>query len=109
MGHDLDPDPGALSSGVRTFFVFLNLPKHLELRAGNLPLLEPGTVLDMDVTVRDPKGPERAWKVQGPHRVVRRLLRFSQKAGSKSGLSQYLELETSDPAVGPSKPGGGGP
>jgi hypothetical protein len=76
---------------VRTFFVFLDLPEHVEFRAGDLPLLREGDLLDFDLRIKPPKGKEVS--VSGQHAVNKRILRFSNSKASSSGLTQYLELE----------------
>lgn len=78
---------------VRTFFVFLDLPKHIEYRAQSMPLLPEGTVLRLDRTVlRDPSDRRKVRVVEGEHRVMNRRLVYS----TTSGLLQYLELSPKD-------------
>jgi len=79
--------------GVRTFLVFLDLPKHIEFRTGGFPLLETGTVVDFDLTVKDPQSTRKPRELKGPYRVKRRVLKFSTGRASKSGFSQFLEME----------------
>jgi hypothetical protein len=89
------------SSSLRTFLVFLDLPKHVEFRMEGWPLLEEGTVVDFDVHVKDPSGGRKPREVVGPYRVKRRVLRFETERPSRRGLSQYLEMEPSGPAEPP--------
>jgi hypothetical protein len=79
--------------GVRTFLVFLDLPKHVEFRTDGFPLLEEGTVVDFDLTVKDPQSTRKPRELKGPYRVKRRVLKFSSGRASKSGFSQYLEFD----------------
>lgn len=79
--------------GVRTFLVFLDLPKHVEFRTDGFPLLGEGDVVDFDLTVKDPQSARKPRELKGPYRVKRRVLKFSSGRASKSGFSQYLELD----------------
>lgn len=81
--------------GIRTFLVFLDLPKHLEFRAGNFPLLETGIEINLDVTLKDPHDKHKQRVLKGPYRIHRRVLKYSTHSGSKLGFSQYLEIEPS--------------
>ncbi len=75
--------------------MFLDLPKHLEVLAGPLPLLTVGLIIGFDMEVLDPsrvgKG-WKGWKVMGEYRVQRTLVKYSSAHGSRMGMSQYLEL-----------------
>lgn len=86
--------PGALGS-LRTFLVFLDLPKHVEFRVEGWPLLDEGTVVDFDLQVKDSPSARKPRDVIGPYRVKRRVLRFVTGRPSRQGLSQYLEMEPS--------------
>jgi hypothetical protein len=86
--------PGAVSA-LRTFLVFLDLPKHVEFRVEGWPLLEEGTVVNFDLQVKERPDSRKPRDVVGPYRVKRRVLRFSTGRPSRSGLSQYLEMEPS--------------
>lgn len=94
-------DVGSPSPGVRTFLVFLDLPKHVEFRAGGFPLLEVGAEVDFDLTVKDPKSLGKPREVKGLYRVKRRVLKYSTGRASKSGFSQYLEFEPSEEGLPP--------
>lgn len=79
----------ASGGSVRTFFVFTDLPKHIEYRVHPMPLLPEGTVLRIDrIPLRDPADRRRVRIVEGEHRVMNRRLVYS----TSSGLLQYLEL-----------------
>lgn len=84
--------PGA-SGSLRTFLVFLDLPKHVEFRVEGWPLLDEGTVVDFDLRVKDSPSARKLRDVIGPYRVKRRILRFVTGRPSRQGLSQYLEME----------------
>jgi hypothetical protein len=79
-------------NGVRTFLIFLDLPRHVEFRTDGFPVLEEGAVVDFDLTVHDPKGVGKPRELKGPYRVKRRVLKFST-GRAKGGFSQYLELD----------------
>lgn len=81
------------SSGlIRTFYVFLNIPNHVEFRAQNMPLLSEGAVIELDISLKNPRNPQKTKRIQGPYKVEKHLLRHSDKRVSRSGVSQYLEL-----------------
>ena len=73
-----------------TYFVFLNLSQHVEIRVDDIPLLSEGTEIDFDLMVRSPRSSSATKRVFGIHKVHRRLLKFG---GKNSGLVQYLEFE----------------
>ncbi len=80
----------ASGGGVRTFFVFTDLPKHVEYRVHPMPLLPEGTILRIDrIPLKDPKDPRRIRVVEGEYCVMNRRLVYSSVM---SGLLQYLEL-----------------
>lgn len=91
---ETSPSGQAGSGVVRTVFVFLDLPVHLEFRALQMPLVPEGLVIEFDdMKIRDPAGrPGREWTIQGPHRVARRKCVYSSRRPSLSGLTQYLEM-----------------
>ena len=82
--------PGALApvNDFATFFVFLDLPKHVEFRASSVPLLNVGDEVEFDLTIRSLKDPKRSIPISGLHRVERRFLKFG---GKRPGFSQYIE------------------
>jgi len=80
------------SSSVRTFFVFIDLPQHIEFRAGEMPLISKGTELELDMALRNPRNPKKVKRIQGVHNVVRSVLKYSSTRPPMMGLSQYLEL-----------------
>jgi len=82
---------GASDGRVRTVFVFLDLPRHVEYRMGELPILSKGTVVEFDVSLRSPSDVKRVRKVSGPYSVVRQVLKYSTSRVGLMGLTQYLE------------------
>jgi hypothetical protein len=80
------------SDKVRTYFLFLDLSKHVEYRVSDMPLLEEGTVIEFDTPIKDLYDPKRSVRIQGPHRLKRRVLKYSTSK-TREGLTQYLEWE----------------
>lgn len=81
------------SGKVRTVFIFLDLPKHIEFRAGELPLMSEGTEIVFNAVIKNPQDPRRQRKIEGPYRVTRRILKYETGRASLLGLTQYLELD----------------
>ena len=75
--------------------VFLDLPIHYEFRVSDIPLLPEGTVIEFNLTLKDPRS-RRQREVMGPYKVVRQKLVYNTARASSSGLSQYLELSKDD-------------
>lgn len=80
-------------SSVRTVFIFRDLPVHMEFRAGQLPILPLGTVLEFDLVLKDPKDKRRSRHITGPYGVASRKLAYSATRPEVSGITQYLEFE----------------
>ncbi len=78
--------------GVRTYFVFLDLPYHCEHRVGSQPLLPPGTEIEVEARLSDQRTPGGVRDVRGSFRVSRQKLVYSTKRPGRMGLTQYLEL-----------------
>jgi len=93
--------PLGASGLLRTFLVFLDLPKHVEFRVDGWPLLDEGAVVVFDLQVKESAASRKPRDVVGPYRVKRRVLRFVTGRPSRHGLSQYLEMEPSGEAVPP--------
>ena len=74
-----------------TYFIFVDLPKHIEFRAQDLPILKEGTQMEFDITLRNPKDHNKQKKIQGMHIISRSLLKYG---GKRSGIVQYLEWKT---------------
>lgn len=76
------------NGSIKTYFVFLDLPRHVEFRVSDMPLLEEGTLMDFDLTIRSLKNPKKTIPIQGTHTLFRRVLKFG---GKRPGLAQFLE------------------
>lgn len=81
------------SGSVRTVFVFTNLPRHTEFRAGDLPLLNRGDEIDFSISLKSLKDLRKVCKVEGPYRIISRKLRYVTSRIGYLGLTQYIELE----------------
>ncbi len=80
---------------VRTFFVFLDLPVHIEFAVSPMPIMSEGLVIDMDMVLRNPKDPRKTREVRGPHLIHHVKLTY-KSSGRTSGFSQYVEFVPSD-------------
>jgi hypothetical protein len=76
---------------VRTIFIFTDLPRHIEFRAGELPLLGKGTVVDFNVVIKNPRDSTKSRHVEGPYVVHRAILKYETGRATITGLTQYLE------------------
>ena len=74
-----------------TYFVFIDLPHHIEYRSQDLPLLNEGTVVDFDIQILSLKDRRRVTPVQGPHILTRGVLKYG---GKRHGITQYLEWKS---------------
>lgn len=93
--EEVDFFPGRALAGsglVRTFFVFTNLPRHIEWRAAEMPVLHKGLVLELDIALKNPRHPARTRRVSGPHKITGVKLVYSTSRPEAMGLTQYLEL-----------------
>jgi hypothetical protein len=90
--------PGVVSGGgnVRTIFVFTDLPVHLEFRAGELPLLGQGTVVEFSVVLKNPRDSRKSRHIEGPYKVHRAVLKYETGRPGLAGLTQYLEWKPVD-------------
>jgi hypothetical protein len=80
--------------GTRTIIIFLDIPTHLELNFGYMPLLDVGTEVIFEfLTIKDPVL-QRSKIIDGPYYVKRRVLKFGTTSRF-NGLTQYLEFEPS--------------
>lgn len=84
---------GRADGSVRTVFVFLDLPRHVEYRVMDMPLMDEGAIIEFDTSLRDPRDPKRVRTVSGPYRIQRRVLRYSTSRPGMMGLTQFLELD----------------
>jgi hypothetical protein len=80
------------NSHVRTFSVFLDLPRHIEFRMDDLPLLSMGTMVEFNLIIKNPRDSSKTRSVKGMYVVARTKLQYLNIPG-KEGLSQYLEWE----------------
>ncbi len=78
---------------IRTFFVFLDLPVHVEFRAPDFPLMEELTVFEIRARLENPNDPRKVRVIEGDlYTVKARKLVYSTLDKSRMGLTQYLEL-----------------
>jgi hypothetical protein len=90
--HELSMGGSLENSGVfPTYFIFLDLPKHIEFRSQNLPILSEGLEMDFDLTIRNPRDVRKSKRISGIHVISRCLLKFG---GKHSGIAQYLEWKS---------------
>lgn len=87
------PDSMTSSGLVRTFFVFMDLPTHVEYRVPDMPVMSEGTQIDVEMDAKYPRDPRKMRSLDGPYVVHRRRLIFTTKRPDAMGLSQYLELK----------------
>jgi hypothetical protein len=86
---------GIVAQGaVRTVFIFTDLPRHIEFRAGDLPLLAEGTVVEFNVVLKNPRDRTKSRHVEGPHKVQRMVLKFETGRTGLMGLTQYVEWKS---------------
>lgn len=77
---------------MKTFFVFLDIPVHVEYHAGDVPLMLEKTVIGFRASLRNPRNLKQVRKIDGDYEVFRRRLLYSTE-GQNAGLVQYLELK----------------
>lgn len=95
------PDSG---SGFRTFFIFSNIPIHIELFGGFLPLFSPGTQAEFNIQVKDPRNHRHEFPVVGLFEVSSRKLIYQTEISRKTGFSQYIEWSLVSLAEVPNRP-----
>ena len=76
---------------VRSYFIFTDLPIHVEYAAGLLPLLNEGRVINFELSLKNPKNPKKVREVNGAYLVSKIKLTFATR-DQKLGLTQYIEL-----------------
>lgn len=76
---------------VRSYFIFTDLPIHVEYAAGLLPLLDEGRVINFELSLKNPKHPKKVREVNGAYLVSKVKLTFATR-DQKLGLTQYIEL-----------------
>ena len=77
-----------------TYFVFLDLPKHIEFRFSDLPLMKEGTKVEFDMNIRNPRDPRRTKRICGLHIISRCVLKCG---GKRTGITQYIEWKSIGP------------
>lgn len=83
---------GDFKNGIRTVFIFIDLPIHFELRSEPLPILEKGTVIEFELLRINDPGAGRSKTISGPYVITRVKLVYSSKRPSLLGLTQYVEM-----------------
>ena len=78
---------------IRTFFIFLDLPQHLEFRAGEMPIMSSGDHIELDIALKHPRNHKKMRKINGKYLINQRILKYSSGRSNLMGLSQYLELK----------------
>lgn len=81
------------NSGVRTIFVFTDLPIHYEYRVGLFPLVQSGLVINFSLIISDPKDTKRTRSISGNYIIKNIILKYTNEIPSLKGLTQYLEME----------------
>lgn len=76
---------------VRTFCIFLDLPRHIEYRIDGFPLLHPLDVVEFDLTLKNPRDLTKIRNINGPYFVSKVVLKYSSNYQRALGLSQYIE------------------
>lgn len=71
-----------------TYFVFTDLPKHIEFRTEDLPILKEGMEVDFELNIRNPRDPKKTKRIEGLHVITRIILKYG---GKRSGFTQYVE------------------
>lgn len=80
------------TNGIRTVFIFLEIPYHYELQAGYLPILNDGLSVDFDIEIKCViSGKMTGYEVRGVRTIKRKSLKYNVKLG---GLCQFIEWAT---------------
>jgi hypothetical protein len=83
----------SVSTGlIRTYVIFLDLPKHLEVRISDLPLMQINDIIEFDFNLKNPRDLTKSWKINGSYRISKRVLKYCSDNSKKSGLTQYLSF-----------------
>lgn len=83
-------------SQYRTIVIFTDLPRHIEYRIGDWPILQINDVIDVETSLKNPKDLSRVREVKGKYYVSRRILKYTTKDRNLDGLTQYLELSPAE-------------
>ena len=79
------------SGGIRTVFIFMDLPIHIEFRVGDCPILEKGTVVEFNAILKNPRDSSKSRHIEGPYEVNRSVLKYETGRAGFLGLTQYIE------------------
>jgi len=71
-----------------TFFIFMDLPKHLEYRVQNMPLLKEGMIVDFNLNINDLRSFRHPKIIKGNHIINKCVFKYG---GKRPGLVQYVE------------------
>jgi hypothetical protein len=78
---------------MRTFLIFLDVPKHVEYQVSDWPVMNMGQQINVKTVLRDPQNLKKSKKIDGIYIIKNVNLNYSLDRTSRSGLSQYIELE----------------
>ncbi len=81
-------DTGHFGSGITTYFVFLDIPKHIEFRSPITSILPEGIEVAFDLSVVGVPDYHRKTLITGTWKLEKRLLKYG---GKWDGLRQYCE------------------
>lgn len=73
---------------MRTVGVFMDLPFHLELEMGRLPIISLGYQIEFEMGIQDKNNPEKVHEIEGLFEVKNVINKYD----SGRGLTQYLEF-----------------
>lgn len=77
--------------GIKTYFMFSEVPVHYEILAGYYPFIPDDTVIDFDLSIMvSVRGKNLKIQVSGPRKLKRKLLKYNVRSG---GIVQYCEWE----------------
>lgn len=74
-----------------TFFIFVDLPKHIEYRVQDMPFLKEGMLVDFDFSIKDSKNPKALKIIKGLHVLNKIIYKYG---GKRPGFSQYVEWKS---------------
>ena len=94
--HHLVINSSNLVNSIRTYVIFLDIPKHLEIQIDQIPLLQVNDTVEFDLKIKDPRNLDKIWKINGPYLVSKRILKYCSDNSKLSGLTQYLEFKPVD-------------
>ncbi len=80
---------------LRTFFIFSDLPQHIEYRASDMPLMPEFLTIALDLSLRNPRNPKKSRRILGDYQITKNTVKYSSCDPSRMGMTQYLELSRS--------------